>query len=185
MYCGNNPVSFADPDGLKVLTLVRGAVDGYLGAIDLNYDLAVKGLARSKADTHGYEFREVDATGAADVATAILESDELWLYGHGSPGRFYPAPGAAPFTTQHLSRVFRLFRELGRTKMKLVMVLACATMVDDGWVNLWLRLSTTVFGYSNVTFSPLDGEWGEPEQQFHRYGSMHARFIPGERIFPH
>ncbi len=192
-YCGNNPLKYADIDGLKKkLVVIRGDISGedwfwinlYWWLVFLPWVWRLFGSQ--------YEIIVIYSPSKSEAIEAIADADAVIFYGHGYFGMIVLRAGSkggkkggkkkkgdlSPevLTTTDIATIEAERRKRKKGKLDFVFFASCYTCADKGWRDAWLRIAVEVWGYETETYDPskpLD----PPEYRKWRWGGI--RPYPG------
>lgn len=151
MYCGNNPVSFADPSGLTV-HLIYGDIGDVEWSVGIGYQY-VDSYRRPFEDIRIYS--SPDLRQVRFILATANEGDIIAFWGHGNAyGPIVNDRGQQVLLAQ-VEEASRL-RYMGRQgPLRRVMVLCCDCLQNPVLINAWLAIADVVDGWQTTT-DPLE-----------------------------
>lgn len=151
MYCLNAPILGYDSNGLKTVVIVRGDDEG-VPLSRAGYECWKPRKMPFSKDT----FIELDKPTKEQLIEALIEADEFWFWGHGTPTELRLGNGVT-LTLDDLRRIHQERKRRRKAKMKKVHCAACNTACNADVINAWLDISEEYTAHEGLTAEP--GDW--------------------------
>jgi hypothetical protein len=172
-YCANDPVAFADADGLRRYLLV-GNLDGVPG-----------GDAGARA-FFGFRLDDFDLTPLPKerIIHELIHAgpdDEFWYYGHcdHAEGGMLLHDGKTSISQSDLERINRVRSKLGKARIKFAYVGACYSVAKKAYIANWLDFAGEVEGFSGRTDETFPVA---PRLKFREVPDYDPGYVGGKRV---